>query len=101
MQRFSYTPDGEIKAVDGGKVSYAYDGNGYLIRRKTGNAETAFIPDPFSSYWRPLVMTDKNGSRTLIIWEGATPLAVIRDGKAEYLLHDHLGSVRFTTDSRG
>lgn len=100
-RQLSFTPDGQIKAVDGGKVTYGYDGNGYLVRRIAGGVETHFIPDPVSPIWQPLVMEEKGGKRTLIVWEGALPLIVVRDGRPEYLLHDHLGSVRLTTDNQG
>src|SRR5205823_5405401 len=84
-----------------GKITYRYNGDGQLIARKVGGAETTFIPNPLSFYWQPMVMEAKESGRTLIVWEGATPLIMIRGGKPEYLLHDHLGSVRLVLDPQG
>ena len=97
---YRYTPDNQLAEVDG-KVSYRYDGNGRLLSRKAGGVEIRFIPNPVSRYWQPLVMETQGGSHTLIVWEGAIPLLLIKDGKPEYLLHDHLGSVRLVADEKG
>ncbi len=97
---YHYTPDNQLAEV-GGKVSYRYDGEGRLITRKVGIFETTFIPDPLSRNWQPLVMETKGGGRTLVVWEGARPLMLIKDGRPEFLLHDHLGSVRLVTDKQG
>jgi RHS repeat-associated protein len=99
--RYRYNPHNQLIEVLGGKVSYEYDGDGQLIRRRTGRTETTFIPDPLSDYWQPLVMDDNTSHRTLVVWDGATPLMMIRDGETEFLLHDHLGSVRMVVDLRG
>lgn len=100
-ERFTYTSDGLLKTARDGTVSYRYDGNGRLIARKAGNIEATFIPDPLSPYWQPLVMETTCGKRALTVWDGSVPLVMIRDGKPEYLLHDHLGSVRLVLDSQG
>ena len=97
---YHYTPDNQLAEV-GGKVSYRYDGDGRLISRKAGSVETTVIPDPLSRNWQPLVMETKGGERTLVVWEGTRPLMLIKNGKPEYLLHDHLGSVRLVTDGQG
>jgi len=99
--RFSYTSEGLLKDVGPGRVTYRYDGNGRLISRKAGSMETTFIPDPLSPYWQPLVLEEMGGRRTLVVWDGAAPLMMIRDGEPEYLLHDHLGSVRLVLDAQG
>jgi RHS repeat-associated protein len=101
VRQFSFTGEGLLKDVDEGKISYAYDGNGRLLRRKSGSRETKFIPDPASSFWKPLVMEEKEGKRTLIVWDESSPLMLFRDGKTQYLLHDHLGSVRLVVDGTG
>ncbi len=98
---YRYTPDNHLAEVGDGKVSYRYDGEGCLMSRKTGGVETQFILDPLSPYWQPLVIESNGSSRTLVVWEGAIPLMLIKDGKPEYLLHDHLGSVRLATDGKG
>jgi uncharacterized protein RhaS with RHS repeats len=36
-----------------------------------------------------------------MVWDGVTPLMTIRDGKPEYFLHDHLGSVRAQVGADG
>ncbi|MEN8130841.1 MAG: RHS repeat-associated core domain-containing protein [Pseudomonadota bacterium] len=99
--RYRYNQDNRLAEALNGKVTYRYDGEGQLIARKTGGIETTFIPDPLSANWQPLVMKEESGHRTLLVWDGATPLIMIRDGKAEYLLHDHLGSVRLVVDDQG
>ncbi len=99
---YHYNPDNQLAAVGDGKVTYRYDGEGRLIARKVGEVpETTFIADPLSPYWQPLIMDSTDEGRTLVVWEGSTPLMLIKDGKPEYLLHDHLGSVRFVADAQG
>lgn len=102
-RQYRYHPDGCIAEaqVGGESVHYRYDGFGRLVARKTTVGETRFVPDPLSEYWRPLVMEESGGQRTLIIWDGNTPLAIARDGQTEWLLHDHLGSVRMAADDKG
>lgn len=99
--KYRHTQDGQLAEVLGGKAAYRYDGDGNLIARKAGALETTFIPDSLASTWRPLAMGGEGARRTLLIWEGATPTVRIRDGKPEYLLQDHLGSVRLVVDAQG
>jgi len=99
--KYSYNQDNQLAEVFGGKAIYQYDGNGQLITRKTGDSEYEYIPNPLSDYWQPLVIKEKDKIKTLIVWEGTTPLIMIRDGKPEYLLQDHLGSVRLMADKNG
>ena len=98
--KYRHNPDGQLVEANG-KVSYRYDGEGRLIERKDGEVKTTLIPDPFSEYWQPLVMESSAGDRTLLVWNGSTPLIMIRKGKPEYMLHDHLGSVRLVVDDQG
>ena len=98
--KYRYNPDGQLQNVNG-KVSYRYDGDGRLVRRKSGKTETTFIPDPFSEFWQPLTVDNGTGGRTLVVWARNTPLIMIQDGKPEYMLHDHLGSVRLIVDEKG
>ncbi|MCP4990625.1 MAG: RHS repeat protein [Colwellia sp.] len=100
--KYRHNPEGQLKDVNG-KVSYRYDGNGRLISRKSGEAEINFIPDPFSDIWQPLVIENEKGSggKTLLVWDRNTPLIMIRNGKPEYMLHDHLGSIRLIVDDQG
>lgn len=99
---FHYHADGRIAEVqvDAVAAEYRYDGFGHLISRSSTTGKTSYIPDPLSGIWKPLVV-DEGGSKTLVLWDGNTPLAIVREGKAEWLLHDHLGSVRMAADSRG
>lgn len=98
---YRYNSNNKLTEVPEGNVSYQYDGEGQLIARKLGNNEVTFMPDPLSDYWQPLVIEDKAGHRTLVIWEGSIPLIMIRDGKPEYMLQDHLGSVRLVLNGQG
>lgn len=87
------TPQGEVK--------YRYDGHGRLIGRTFATSITRFVPHPLGDVWRPLLAKEDAGEKSFYVWEGNVPLAVIRDGKPHYLLHDHLGSVRFVVDEEG
>ncbi len=98
--KYRYNTDGQLQDVNG-RVSYQYDGDGMLISRKVGETETTFIPDPFSDIWQPLVIDNNSSGRTLIVWDGSAPLIMIQDGKTEYMLHDHLGSVRLIVNDQG
>lgn len=102
-RQFRYRSDGRLTKVQAGDktVDYRYDGSGLLISRKIAADETRFIADPVSSFWQPLVIEEPGGVRTLIIWDGATPIALVRNGNIEWLLQDHLGSVRVVTDAQG
>jgi len=90
-----------LVSVSGSKARYRYDGDGNLIERTVDGQRLTFVPDPLSDAWRPLVTTDAAGERTFTLWDGGTPLLVMRQGQPEYLLHDHLGSVRLIADRRG
>lgn len=99
--KYRYNSDGQLQDVNG-KVSYRYDGDGKLIRRIYGKTETTYIPNPLSEYWQPLVIDNSSSGRTLVVWDGNAPLIMIQDGgKPEYMLHDHLGSVRLIVDDKG
>ena len=102
-RKYGFHPSGQLAEARVGQdaVKYRYDGFGRLIARKTVAGVTRFIPDPRSPNWQPLIMEEPGDKRTLVIWDGPVPLATIRDGKAEWLLHDHLGSVRLVTDAKG
>ena len=99
---YCYHADGRIAEVkvDDAATEYRYDGFGRLISRSSTTGKTSYIPDPLSDVWKPLVI-DEGGSKTLVLWDGNTPLAIVREGEAEWFLHDHLGSVRMTADARG
>lgn len=102
-RRYRYRYDGRLAEVtaNGETAQYGYDGSGRLISRTKGGAQARFVPDPLSPIWQPLVMDEPDGTRTLIIWDGPVPLLFVRDGRVEWLLHDHIGSVRLVTDDRG
>ncbi|MCG8343901.1 MAG: hypothetical protein MI685_01920 [Chlorobiales bacterium] len=100
---YHYHSNGRIAEiqVDAAAVKYRYDGFGRLISRSSKTGKTSYIPDPLSDVWKPLVIEEAGGRKNLVIWDGNTPLAIVRKGKVEWLLHDHLGSVRMTADARG
>ncbi len=102
-RQYRHHPDGRLAEVRAGNetVQYRYDGFGRLITRTTTAGETRFIPDPISPYWQPLVIEEPDGVRTLVIWDGPTPLALVRNSEIQWLLHDHLGSVRLVTNAKG
>ncbi len=103
LRQYRYHADGRLAEAKVGDhlVTYRYDGFGRLVARASGAGETRFVADPLSPYWQPMVIDEQGGARTLVIWDGPTPLAWIRNGKVEWLLHDHLGSVRLVTDDQG
>jgi len=103
LRRYRFNTDNRLAEATVGDqtVQYRYDGHGRLVVRKSAESETRFIPDPLSPYWQPLAIEESDGTRTLVIWDGAVPLATIKNGKTEWLLHDHLGSVRAIVDGTG
>jgi RHS repeat-associated protein len=84
-----------------GAVHYQYDGDNRLIARTVGKDKTVFVVDPLADSWRPWLAIPPAGQQTFFIWEGETPLAVVTGGEVQFLLHDHLGSVRYLTDRTG
>lgn len=100
---YRFHADGRLAGARSGsqELTYRYDGDGRLVGRGSNKGETRFLLDPRSSIWQPLVIENKSAGRTLVIWDGQTPLALIHDGKTEYLLNDHLGSERLAVDSGG
>lgn len=88
-------------AVGGTRVGLTYDGDGNLIGREAADGRTAFVPDPRSAVWRPLLATDARGNRTAYLWDGDAPLAVREGGKWRFLLGDHLDTVRRVVDAGG
>jgi len=102
-RQYRYQSDGRLAEARTGSetVQYRYDGFGRLVARKTPGGETRFLPDPLAQFWRPLVIDEPDGKRALVVWDGDTPLAIVRAGQAEWLLPDHLGSVRLVVDGKG
>ena len=96
---YQYNQDCRLIKVND-KVLYKYDGDGKLIERQVDGELTGFISDPLSDYWRPLVM-ENSKERTLLIWDRNAPLIIIKNGKPEYILADHLGSARLVVDEQG
>ncbi|MEI6537070.1 MAG: RHS repeat-associated core domain-containing protein, partial [Verrucomicrobiaceae bacterium] len=102
-REYRYHPSGQLAEVGfgGSSVKYRYDGNGRLVVRQTAKGVMRFTNDPFSTIWQPLIIEEDGGVRTLVIWDGSSPLALVRNGRAEFLLQDHLGSVRQVVDGSG
>lgn len=100
-RRYAFDGANRLAAAGGGGVAYRYDGDGNLIVRTQGEKRLTFTPDPLATDWRPLIAEDQDGRRTLTIWDGAAPLLRISGARVEWLLHDHLSSVRLVADARG
>src|SRR5579871_561398 len=100
---YKYHPNGRLAEVstDGDTIKYTYDGYGRLVARESKIGKTNYIVDPFSLAWHPLEITEPDGSRIQIVWEGDRPLALIRGGNVQWLLGDHLDSVRIVADNKG
>jgi RHS repeat-associated protein len=96
---FTYHADGRLASA--GSVSFGYDGKGRLVRRHGADGDTAIVPDPRAGEWHPLVITGPGEGRTLVVWDGEVPLALVRGGQVQWLLTDRLGSVRAVTDGHG
>jgi len=97
---FQFNQDGQLTQVNK-KLKYIYDGMGNMIARDYAGNKSKFITNPLSEYWQPLVVTNQSGEKTQIIWDGNSPLVIINNEEAEFLLTDHLGSVRIVTDKHG
>ncbi len=90
----------ESAATSKGKTRYRYDGDGNLVERITESGTTTYVPDPLANTWRPLEASD--GHRPILyVWDGSTPLAAISGGETHFFLHDHLGSIRLSTNQKG
>ena len=102
-RRYRYHSDDRLAEARVGDetVQYRYDGFGRLVYRKAGSIENRFIPDPLSPYWLPLVIQESNNIRSIVIWDGSVPLGTMHNGKTEWFLHDHIGSVRIVADNKG
>ncbi|MBK7677433.1 MAG: hypothetical protein IPJ27_23280 [Candidatus Accumulibacter sp.] len=99
--KYRHNQGGQLADALDGKVIYRYDGDGSMIERRSVEGSASFIRDVLAPIWGPLVISKEDGRRTLVIWEGTTPLLLISNGEAEVMLHDRLGSVRLTTDIHG
>lgn len=97
---YAYSQDQQLVSAND-KVFYKYGGDGKLLEQKVAEAKTTFISNPLSESWQPLVMENHAGAKTMLIWDGNSPLIKISNGRAEYILHDHLGSARMIVDDRG
>ena len=96
---YSYNNSNKLKTA--GNISYEYDGDGLLISRNESGKKTRFVANPLSDIWQPVLAKSDDHSETFYIWEGNTPVATIKEGKATFFLGDHLGSVRGITDENG
>lgn len=97
---YNYSQDQQLASVND-KVFYKYGGDGLLLERQVDGVATKYISNPLSDFWQPLVMENHVGTKTMLIWDGDSPLITITNGQAEYVLHDHLGSARMIVDGSG
>lgn len=98
---FQFNQDNQIASIEQGNVRYDYAGDGNLITRTAFDQRTQFLPDPLSSYWRPLCARAADGSWRMYVWDNSEPLIVIGPTQWTCYLHDHLGSVRCEVDQKG
>ncbi len=101
--RYSFDAMNALKAVvnNGKTAEYSYDGDGFMVSRTEQKEHTSFVPDPMSDSWRPLMVRTPEGKNTFYVWAGDTPLMSISGSDVQFLLHDHLGSVRGVVDNSG
>jgi RHS repeat-associated protein len=98
---FEFDALSQLKSASGGRVRFEYGGDGGLLSRTAPDGKISFVTDPQSPAFRPFAASDSQGNRTFYLWEGAVPLAMVSGGRVQFLLGDHLGSVRWIADSTG
>jgi RHS repeat-associated protein len=101
IRAFEFDPLSQLKSASGGHVRFEYGGDGRLLSRTGPDGKISFVTDPQSPGFRPLAASDSQGNRTFYLWEGGVPLAIVSGGRAQFLLGDHLGSVRWIADGTG
>lgn len=103
VPKFAFDVLNAIKTVNsgGGTIEYRHDGDGYLLSRTHAGKQTRYLPDPASDVWRPLLASTPDGKETFYIWAGDTPLMAVSGSDVQYMLTDHLGSVRAIADQGG
>jgi RHS repeat-associated protein len=101
IHAFEFDGLSQLKSASSGRVHFEYDGNGRLLSRTGPDGKVSFVTDPKSSAFRPLAASDSHGNRTFYLWEGGVPLAMVSGGDIQFLLGDHLGSVRWIADGAG
>jgi RHS repeat-associated protein len=98
---FEFDALSQLKSTSGGRVQFEYGGDGRLLSRTGPDGKVSFVTDPQSPAFRPLAASDSQGKRTFYLWEGGVPLATVSGGRVQFLLGDHLGSVRWIADAAG
>src|SRR5262249_7061883 len=84
-----------------GQIGYSYDGDGLLIGRTSGKERLAFVNDVLASAWTPVMSRDARGHDRFFLWEQDVPLAIVDGGIPQFLLSDHVGSVRLLSGQQG
>lgn len=102
MDQFSnsYSYDAEGRILSAGSGSYAYDGNGYRVKKTVGGTTTLYWPGAAGD-----IIDESNSGGTsfgrqvalagLRVWSETT------SGTGVFLFQDHLGSTRVTGDASG
>ncbi|MCK4303623.1 MAG: RHS repeat-associated core domain-containing protein, partial [Candidatus Eisenbacteria sp.] len=103
QHRFGFGAGNRLLSVagNGEEVAYLIDGDGQLIARTVGSRRISFTSEPFRHIWRPVQGDSSGGDSTLYVWEGDGLLATVKEGKASFFLHDHLGSSRCLLNETG
>jgi RHS repeat-associated protein len=101
--QFAYDMMNSLRTATKGdsRVSYYYDGNGHLLARTEQDRQVRFVLNPMSTLWQPVMTQSAGGKSTFYVWTGDTPLMSITGNDVQFLLHDHLGSVRYAADHNG
>jgi RHS repeat-associated protein len=92
---YSYDALNRLTSTHNGAISYAYNGDGVLVRETAGGSTTHYAQDLAA----PLSQVLSDGTSTYLY--GMDRLATVNAAGRTWHLHDALGSVRMTLDDSG